>query len=184
MKKSPNLLPPQEQATLRVARINERIFSFAVWLILSIIVLIVMLLVLEIFLQIERRDSAEQIAAETLELTRLQEEPMRGEAILFARNLDNFEILRDQEERWSKILVELSRILPKNVSLDSIKVSRGAWEVELTGHAATRDDVLQLRKNILASEYFEQVDFPLANIENELDVSWAYSFVINPEILK
>ena len=85
---------------------------------------------------------------------------------------------------WSRALVELSNILPPEISLDLIKIDRDTSKIEISGTAKTRDSVLQLWSNVIKSSYFKNVNFPLDNLEKATDDPFSFTFYVNVDKLK
>jgi len=183
MKKAVNLLPPAEQHELRTAATYAQVVSFGGWLVVSLLVLSLFLFLGRIFLEIETQTVSEQVAAEREGLEKYNVKEFRAEVVAFNKNLSNFQALVEENHNWSQVFLEIGRILPSQVTLDGIMIDGADLKVELNGRAASREAALQLRQNLLQSEFFQRVNFPLDNLENSADLEWSYRFYIRPQAL-
>lgn len=184
MKRLVNLLPPQEQKQIKLQEVQNQLLSFGIWLFLSFLVLAVLLFVGRFFLRTELRLVFDQVAAEARILSEIRKGGLRNEIEAFNHNLENFQLLQEKHENFSKILMELGRILPSDVTIDKLVINRNDKKIEISGRAGTRVSILKLRENILASPYFTNVNFPLANLERPTDVTWRYRFYFDPTKLR
>lgn len=184
MKRYINLLPPSEQNQLAAERTGARILNFGIFLVLSLVVLSLFLFAGLIILKNRATGIALDLSQGKQELTQLAEQAIGHEVEDINRDIKNFKTLNLQSENYSAAFMELARILPPDLTLDSMAVTRADKKMEISGRGASRVSVLKLRREILASEYFRNVNFPLANLEKATDVKWSYRFFINPEKLK
>ena len=184
MKRNINLLPPDNQQQLKLARLNSEVLSFGIWLILSLLVFITVLFAAWIVTRSRLEGTTEQIAQQTKVLNELKQASVRREAEAYNQNLSNFQVLQKAHENWFLVLAELARRLPSDLVLDSFIMNRTNKKVEISGNAASRDSVLKFRQNLLASPYFTNVNFPLSNLEQPKNLVWKYKFYVKPGPLK
>ena len=162
-------------------RYNFQVINFGVWLVMSFLIMILFLFASGLYLSSSLNYYDQQISSKTEELARLEQTPVQKEAERLNSVLINFKTIAGQDMQWSPYLTELARVLPVDVSIDSLVIDRETKKVEVAGRAATRESVLKLRDNILASNYFENINFPLSNLQAPRDVMWKYKFYLkNP----
>lgn len=181
MKRYINLLPPEQQQSLRLARISGQIRHFGLWLVMSLVLLTGFLFAGKYFLAREQNSTLLEIAQEKQNLESFQELKVKQEVEAFNKDLANFQVLANQAPKHSAILQEFAKLLPSDVTVDSFEIKRDGRKVEASGRAGSRASVLRLRGNLLASENFVNVNFPLTNLEKARDVSWKYRFYIGGE---
>lgn len=184
MKRYINLLPPQDQKQFRLGRINAQILRFGIWVILSLLIFSAILFVSFLFLRADLEAADEEVALKTKALAEVKETSVRKEVEEYNQNLKNFETLIQTNELWSKVLMEIAKNLPPDMTIDSLQVSRTDRKVELSGHARARTSVLEFRRLLLNSSMVSAVNFPLANLEKPSDLKWKYRFFINQEFLR
>lgn len=180
MKKFVNLLPPEEQKQLKLQELNRELLSFAFWLGLSFLVFIALLYAGRVFLRSELAATTQQVAAETTALTDLQEAGLPAEVEKFNLNLANFRTLTAKHETLAPVLLELAQLLPPDLTLSSLSLERKSRKVEIAGRAGSRKSVLILRRNLLTSPSFSNVNFPLSNLEKATDLPFSYRFYLKP----
>lgn len=181
MKKSINLLPPAEQKEIKLLEASREVRDFGIWLVVSLAALAALLFVTRIFLSAELASVAGQQAASAAALENLQGGALRQEIELFNKDLANFKKLEEHETSLAPVLREFGRLLPPDLTLDSLNITRADGKVEVSGRGGTRTSVLRLRQLLLDSEYFENVNFPLANLERAGDTPWKYRFYIKSQ---
>lgn len=184
MKHYINLLPPVEQQLLKVAETSAQVRDFGVLLGISLVVLSGFLFAAKIFLNEQLESSVAQLATETETLAWLESTSARKAVEALNLDLENFQLLEARAEKWSRVLIELARRLPADMTLDNLTIDRSSLRVEAAGRAGTRTSVLRFRETLLDSEYFANVNFPLSNLERSRNVPWQYRFQIKPEKLK
>lgn len=178
MKRNINLLPPDDQKLLIFEGHNRRIMQFGAWLILSLVLTAATALGAKFFLSATVRATSEQVQAKQAELVQIEESSVQTQVQVLDSNLQNFQNLDRQRMIWSGYLTELAKLLPHDIAVTSLTISRTTGKVEIAGTAATRESVLQLRENILASSYFEKINFPLFNLQQATNVNWKYQFFL------
>ena len=183
MKKNVNLLPPAEQKQFKLETLNYTIANFGVWILLSLVVFVALLFMAQLLLDQRVEDTTKQVNARYQELQNLKLPEVQKEIEILNKNLANFQKLEAVHEVWSSMLIEFARLVPSDLTVDSILITRKDNKIEISGHGLTRKSVLELRENLLSSSYFQFVNFPLSNLEKARDVSWKYRFYFNEEKL-
>lgn len=184
MKKYVNLLPQTQQASLRLAKISSLVLSFGIWVVLSLLVTAALLFAAQVYLGKKLEAATILLASRGDELGKLEQSVRKGEIEDLNLDLLNLQKLTGQSENLGPVLMEFAKLLPPDVTVDSITIMRADKKIEAAGRAGTRTSVLKLRQNILGSEFFKNVNFPLLNLEKPTDTNWKYRFFINPEKLK
>ncbi len=178
IKKYINLLPPEELKFKAQREFARQLWLFGVVFLASLVALAAVLFGAEVYLQRQLRMKSEAIAVRSAELTSLEESQLQDELGTINRNLENFQILQREQMKWSGAFEELAQLLPRGLTLDSLIFTREEKKIEIAGRAATREEVLALRENLLASQHFKGVNFPLQNLERARDVPWRYRFYL------
>jgi len=112
-----------------------------------------------------------------------ENQELKQKLIEFNTHLDNLEKLSDSHAVWSEVVIELARLVPQDMVIDSFLANRETGQISVTGFAKLRDSILDFRKNLLESEYFEDVNFPLANLVKPTDANFRYNFFVKEDIL-
>lgn len=178
MKRYINLLPPEEQKQIALLSKQGLVLRYCGALLISFAAFAAALFGAQ-FLLAEQLQSVEaDLAARTQALHQLETAKVRGEVENFNRDLKNFTIMEKTQDHWSAIFGELAGVLPAGMTIDSIHVvpEGAAIKVAVAGRGGNRAAVLRLRENILLSELFFGVNFPLKNLERPQDTPWTYRF--------
>lgn len=181
MKRFINLLPEGHQRKLALKRFKEEIIFFGIWLLLSLFVTAALLNFGKRTLLAGLEETAIAVVAKEQALRALNYEILKQEVSDFNQGLANFKVLEQKGRGLAPILVEFAKLLPAGVSLEKLTLEAKSKRAEASGHATTREQVLELRKNLLSSSFFANLDFPLKNLEKAVDVSWKYRFYFNPQ---
>lgn len=179
MRKNVNLLPPLLQKQVKNSQINKRVMVFGMWLILSAIVTAGVLFATNLLLTEQLKSTEVAVAERTDDLRDLEQAFLQEDIQELNETLKNFDQLLINRHKWSGVFVEIAQILPTNIRVDSVELDRETGKVKMSGFAQSRDSVLQFRKNILASNIFMNVDFPLANLESANNLDWSYEFFVD-----
>jgi Tfp pilus assembly protein PilN len=74
----------------------------------------------------------------------------------------------------SKVVGEVVRILPANVTIDSIKIETSPTRIDLKGRAASRDSIVALQARIEESELLASSYAPLSNLTESVDAPFYF----------
>lgn len=181
-KKRINLLSPEVQRENRLRVIHFQIIRLGVLGLGSILVLALILFSARLFFGKTWRATSAAIAANNQILAGFAGAGLENEIATLGEIMTNFSSLGATQKKWSPYLVELATLIPEDVSVDSLMISRTSRKVELTGKARSRNSVIQLRQNILGSAYFENINFPLYNLEAPRNVAWKYRFYLKDNV--
>ncbi|MFH1565084.1 MAG: PilN domain-containing protein [bacterium] len=91
---------------------------------------------------------------------------------------------------WSRLIIMISKLVPDNVTIESFNVNsdvnKTEYKISLSGVAASRNDFLDFKKNLLeAKDLFEEkdIEIPLANLVEKEDIKFDIILKIKKEIL-
>lgn len=174
-----NLLPASEQRAIRMEEMRRGVLSFSVLVILVLGVGFVMLmpsLALTHFAaqEMERSLALEEAAAQHGEV---------GAAIERMR-VANAAVrdIRAYAAEASRASALLERFLKPGPGLTLLSFTLGSeGSMFLSGHAATRGDLLRFEEDLRASQRFYEITFPLANIIRERDIRFSVHGMLKPE---
>lgn len=185
MKKYANLLPHEVQKEIRYERIRSRFLNMSLWISISLVVLVVLMLATRIFLKTESNRVNSLIIFQEELVSREENQALKKELAEFNSHLSNLIKFEDGHAFWSEVLIELARITPTDIAIDALTADRADKKMTVIGFAQTRDSVLQFRRNLLDSIFFEDVNFPLSNLIRPTELSFRYTFFVDQdELLK
>lgn len=173
-----NLLPPQQKKELRLDLLNQAILSFSIAVILAIIILATLLLVARVFLNtnlkgVEQELELWQAKAEIKELESLEEKI--GE---LNRGLVFLDKVQREQFKPSLILGNLAKDVVPGIRFDNLSIKK-TGEVDIKGHALTRDILLVFKNNLEKAAYVSNFDFPLSNLTRAENIDFYLSFKLS-----
>jgi len=80
---------------------------------------------------------------------------------------------------WSKLVEELAKITPADVSFHLIKANANDKTINIKGRAKLRDSLLSFKQNMENSSTFNNIDFPLKNILEKNDIDFEINANLN-----
>jgi len=138
----------------------------------------------KIFLKAKIAGIGEKIENQKQILASGENSELKARLKKFNIHLNNLTILGQNQAFWSDVMVEFAKIMPKEIAIDTMSVDRTSGKIRITGYSKTRDAVLDFRENLLDSDYFRDVNFPLSNLVEPTDVNFRYTFYVEDELLK
>ncbi|MFA5029252.1 MAG: PilN domain-containing protein [Patescibacteria group bacterium] len=154
-----NLLSPKQKKELKTKRIYLALKELLMLFLLFTALIAILLIVSRYFLEqqlaslITRNINAIQISQKTNE-----------EVVLINKKINNVYKIQKNFQKWSDFLTNLSKLTPAGVSYNLVKIYQQNSQLEIQGIAKTRNDLLELKKNLEADERFYDIDLPLNNL--------------------
>ena len=171
-----NLLPKNIQQDTLYRNKNHLIVKYALLLIILMLILSVFLLFILLF-----TNSKKKIFEQKLQELQKNSKIIEIKKIEKEINQFNKELLSDinpiQETILSKILIELSKITPFEISLNNlINLSEQDWV--LLGEAKNRNDLIYFEKSLKNSKIFDNIVSPLSNFSKNTNLNFKINFTL------
>ena len=171
-----NLLPKKIQQDTLYRNKNHLIVKYALLLIILMLILSVFLLFILLF-----TNSKKKIFEQKLQELQKNSKIIEIKKIEKEINQFNKELLSDinpiQETILSKILIELSKITPFEISLNNlINLSEQDWV--LLGEAKNRNDLIYFEKSLKNSKIFDNIVSPLSNFSKNTNLNFKINFTL------
>jgi Tfp pilus assembly protein PilN len=182
--KSINLLPKSEQKELKLQSFVDQLTIFWVWVVISLAFFLALTYVARIYLGGQVSDVESQINSEKQVLKSSDNELLKQQVEGLNAQINAIKNLQSQHYYWSQALDELAKLLPADISLDSLSADRTSGKVQIQGVADTRESVLKFWADMHKSAYFKNIDFPLANLDSATKDPFSFTFFIVPDKLK
>lgn len=183
MKNFINLLPKEDQQEIQLEKINTVFLNFFIWVIISLVIVSLLFFGARIYLDSQFEQTIDQIELRRQILSQQENKDLKEKLIEFNTTLNNLVVLNKYQGFWSDVLINFSRLVPSDIAIDSLVADRVSGAIRISGFAGTRESVLKLRENLLDSDYFGNVNFPLSNLVSPTNVEFRYTFFVNPEKL-
>jgi Tfp pilus assembly protein PilN len=179
-----NLLPKDEQRQLQLDIVNHQLRVFWIIILISITVFVGLGFATQQYLKLSLKSVDEKIALNKAKLETADIKALQQQVIKLNQNTKEIKSIRSQQYQWSEVLLELARVIPGEVELNSIQIKRSTGEIVILGKAQDRDTVIQVWSDIKKSPMFRDVNFPLPNLEQPVNGNFTYAFFINMENIK
>jgi Tfp pilus assembly protein PilN len=179
-----NLLPTVERRNLKLQFLSNRLLVFWFWIIATLLVFFFLSLLTRFY--IDRQISATEgdIAQNKALLDSADYKDLQDQILLFNRNIKEIKNLQNQHYYWSNALVELANLVPTDMQLNQVAFDKGTGAIVIKGQAKTRESVIAFWSNVIKSEFFKNINFPLENLEKAEFPEFTYTFYVNPDKFK
>jgi Tfp pilus assembly protein PilN len=178
-----NLLPPEEQKDLGLEIMAGQVFRF--WASVLVSLALVVIVGLGIMLLLEQRitDSNNDIEVKKQSLNTSATRQLEQEVLTLNTQIQLVDSLYTNHYRWSAALTELSYLVDAGTVLTSVQLERETGQVIVTGESDDRDGVLAFWSDVMKSKVLKDVDFPLTNLETNVNPNFTFTFFVEAEEL-
>lgn len=173
-----NLLPTSEKEILRQAKIYNLIVFCGQLLFGILLILIVLLLTILFFLNIQVNFIEKAGLSEITSPTGRAIEELRGEVTGVNQRLAIIDGIQQQQKLSPSILADLTGMAPPNIQFFNFFYDDKTQKVVLDGRAATREDFLSFKSSLEQYPKISNVDSPLSNLTKQAGNSFRLSFII------
>jgi hypothetical protein len=179
-----NLLPKEEIKQLRLETVSSQILGFWIWVLVSLAVVFTLSIASTILLTQKISYNNDMIEQKKEELRTSTTKQLEQEVSSLNERILLIDRLRKDHYYWSNAYIELVNMLDTDVTLDTVTMNRETGMVEVQGLAADREGVLSFWAAVKKSTIFEKINFPLTNLEKDVDANFGYIFYLKPEEMK
>ncbi len=179
-----NLLPKSQQREVSLLLFSKKLESFWVWVFMSLLLFFVLSYITKSLLVIQGEQIDAQIGLDKEVLKSADNEVLREQVSELNSEIKSIQNLNAQHYHWSVALKELGNLLPSDVQVSLLSFDRTTGKVEIQGKAGKRDSVLKFWSDIHKSVYFQDINFPLGNLDSASDTDFSFIFYVKPEALK
>lgn len=152
-----NLLPPEIKTETNAARLNRLLLRYNIMVLGALVFSLAFMGVVYIFLV-----NAKTVAESTIEnnIARAGDyQSVESEANTFKTDLTSAKQILDGDVRYTNIILEIAKVLPPGVVLDTLSLDSQTFGTPTTLAANARDypTVLRLKESLQSSTVFENV---------------------------
>lgn len=97
--------------------------------------------------------------------------------------LDTIDKIERHFSPWSEHLINISKMIPKDITLTSLSAEKFSRSLMMRGTAKTRNDLLSLLAALENSGLFESIESPISNILVKEDIAFDLKMKIKESIL-
>ena len=162
-----NLLSPEKKQEISRQMIFVSLQQIISWALVAICSAGIVLLIAQMIMQNSFDQAVRQGALVTQEYGALnQRVHLANQKIDFLSGVQNKFII------WSPRLAALSSLVPQGIELYAMNINNASRDVQITGHAKTRDDLLLYKQNLEQSSVVRSIELPIENILESKDINF------------
>lgn len=180
-----NLLSKTKQQELWYESLFHSVLTAAIFGLASLLLVVLLEVGIGVYLQRQQKVVDDQIE-QTKKLSN-KEENAQLKAVVDGLNLHlkDYQDLSNAAPLWSQALRYFSANVPEEVKITGFSADSAKKQINITGHAPTRELVIQLYNKINEDkEHFKDIDYPLENVARPTDVDFHFSFFVQDSVLK
>jgi len=178
-----NLLPKENQKAFRLEQAADVMLEFWTWTIVSLLVLTTAIVVATFYLGNQIQTIENSIAERQDVLNSSDYKALQTQIQEINSHSKEVKSIKEQHLYWSKALIALAQIIPPDVQLSQVTISRDTGKIDIAGQAQRRDSVILIWSNVLKSQMFRDINFPLPNLEKANFPNFTFSFYVNKDQL-
>ncbi|MGE5298133.1 MAG: PilN domain-containing protein [Acidobacteriaceae bacterium] len=182
--KSINLLPKPVSRELMLDVIGRQMLAFWVRALLLMALFFLLSLGTIFYLQSEISSTDKTINEQKATLSSSNTKDLENRVKALNKSISNLKTFENQHYYWSVVLIEIAKIMPNDIEVDSITLDRAANRIDIAGRAKTRDSAMLFYAAVKKSPMFKDINFPLKNLERAKDSDFAFTFYLKPEEMK
>lgn len=178
-----NLLPKSEQLLIEKEKVFRKIKNFVVLSMASYLIFGIILFGFQSYVKgtLSNLDSQIKVAQDVI--SKQDNDSLKKQVDYNNNIITDYNNLYASNPQWSSILVRFSKLVPSGVNLSTFAANTQTGLINISGTAATRDEVLQLHDNIQNSSDFTGIDLPFDNLQKPTKVDFHYTFNLQPNVL-
>lgn len=177
-----NLLPPAAKKDLFAGRTNTIIVRYF-WIVFILFALLAAISGLTYFvLSTEHASQLRERDASSLQIA--QNKSLQERQQKFTKNLSIAKVILDKQTHYSKVLLNIAKIMPAGTVLNNITLDQSAYgsPIEIQLSAKTEADALNLKTAFQESSLFSNVQFKSITIDSTAGAIYPVSFQIQAVI--
>ncbi len=169
-----NLIPPEQVAKLKNKKTYAAIKDLLLLFLLFSIIISIMLVGSKYYLQEKLTSLMDRNSASIQSNNNLN-----SRIIAINDKINRTYSIQKNFKRWSYLLQKINELTPSAITVNEISISKGEISLEIIGVAKTRDDLLQLKKNLDGSGLFAKINLPISSLINRENNSFNIRADIN-----
>jgi Tfp pilus assembly protein PilN len=162
-----NLLSPEKKQEISRQMIFVALQRMVSWMLIAVCSAGIILLAAQLVMQNSFDQAVGQGALVTQEYGVLnQKVRLANQKVEFLSSIQNKFVI------WSPRLSALSSLTPQGIELHSINANNISRDVQITGYAKTREDLLLYKQNLENSSIIKSVELPIENVLEPKDITF------------
>lgn len=164
-----NLLSEEIKKEIKLLHVYKMLRKANYFLIIIIIFIAIIMLVAKVILQ----NNFNRIVSETTLITK-NSQSFSEKARNINSKLQMIEDIQKKNVIWSLLIQDIAKIMPENVSLNSLKIEYATNTIYFKGKAADRGGLISFKESLEKKDYFKEINFPIENILEKENVIYDF----------
>lgn len=97
------------------------------------------------------------------------------------QQIKQIEIIQKEYHDWTPYLAELSSIVPTGITLNTLSLDQNSGELTLTGDAQTRNNLLDLKKQLETLDWVDVIIIPPTQLTERTNIKFSLSSKISDQ---
>jgi Tfp pilus assembly protein PilN len=179
--KTINLLPASQKKELELEFISHKILVFWIMVIASLILFVAVAWVFKFYQSQVIADNDKAIISTQQELAAPEYQDLHDQILSLNSAVSEIKNLNFHHYNWSQAMLRLSDLVTPNVEINELNFDATTGRIDIAGIGKTRDDVINFWANVVKSQDFAKINFPLTNLEKPTDATFNYTFYVNKD---
>ena len=154
-----NLLSPDKKIQVARQIIFISLQTVISWMLVIVCVIGMILLVTKLIMQNSFNQAVRQGTLITKEYGALNQE-----VYLANKKIAFLGVIQKNFVIWSSKLTTLTKLVPNNIELLSVDINHATGDIQITGYAKSREDLLLYESQLKQSELLGNVSLPIENL--------------------
>lgn len=181
MTKTINLMPEGQKKELELEFISQKVLAFWVLIISSLAVFIVLAFLTKFYLSSQIKANQGEIAVNNQQLSSADYKALHDQILSLNNQVAEIKNLGNYHYDWSQVGYQLSNIVTPDMQFNEVDINAATGEIDVAGQSKSRDAVLNFWANVIKSQYFTKINFPLTNLEKPDNVDFKFTFYVNKQ---
>lgn len=179
-----NLLPIQEAKIVKYIFLKRYIVAIALLIVLTEILFTASLLIMQ-FMVSQKYEGEKDTIQRQIQSSGAEEiKTIEGKINGFNDYLTKISTFQKNHVNVANIIETITKKQSRDVTLNSISLQTDTNKISLRGTAKTRESFLRFKNDLEKTPYFTDINSPLTNIINPVDISFNMEFVLKRESLE
>jgi hypothetical protein len=180
-----NLLPKSRQQELRYLAVYHVLLRVIIASALSFAAVFAVQFLTKLYLAGEIRTTAAEIQQLKTQVNKDDNQRVKNQINALNGTIADYVNLTAAAPKWSKVIAAFAAIPSPAIKISSMRIDPPSKVINISGFAASRDDVIELYNSILADDKeFYNINYPLENVVYPSNINFHFTFYIKDELLK
>ncbi len=162
-----NILPPEKKKEIKLWYLYKNLKTAMLLLIIYISIVAMLILFAKLFLQINFVNLSQDV--NTLINNNQNSNKKIGE---IKAKINNITKIQKENVKCSNVLKDIVNKTNDNIKFSKISLNVNENKLVLAGHAKTRDDLLNFKKQLEKSNNYSNIDLPINNILEKENINF------------